>query len=131
MAQNAQNAVLKPMDFNQSKPIYRQIIDLAFANILSGEWPTQGKVPSVRELAASITVNSHTVLKAYEFLQQQGIIESRRGMGFFLTADAPERVRCQRRQEFFDETLPAFIREMKMLGITFDELREQLPPDNK
>ena len=110
------------MIFNTDKPIYRQIIDYSFGCIISGQWPPEAKVPSVRELAVQMSVNTHTVLKAFEYLQQHGIIFPRRGMGFFLSAEAPELVEAARREEFFDVTMPALFNEMKMLGIGIDEI---------
>ena len=114
------------MDFHADKPIYQQIVDYAFARVLSGEWKAGEKVPSVRELAALMTVNTHTVLKAFEFLQSHGIIAPRRGMGFYLTDDAPQRIAATRREDFFSSTVPALAEEMRLLGITPDQLLEAL-----
>ena len=110
------------MDFTSDKPIYRQIIDFSFGQILTGAWTAGERVPSVRELSVQLSVNSHTVLKAYEYLQAEGIIVSRRGMGFYLTADALEQVNQARRREFFDTTLTGLFREMELLGISIDEV---------
>ncbi len=112
------------MDFNNNKPIYRQIVDYSFTLIISGAWLPGERVTSVRELAAELAVNSHTVLKAYEYLQAEEIIYPRRGMGFFLADDAAERVNMGRRKEFFESTLDEVFREMKLLGITIDEVVE-------
>ncbi len=95
------------MDFTSDKPIYRQIIDFSFGQILTGAWTAGERVPSVRELSVQLSVNSHTVLKAYEYLQAEGIIVSRRGMGFYLTADALEQVNQARRREFLTRLSPA------------------------
>ena len=110
------------MDFTSDKPIYRQIIDFSFGQILTGAWTAGERVPSVRELSVQLSVNSHTVLKSYEYLQAEGIIVSRRGMGFYLTADALEQVNQARRREFFDSTLTGLFREMELLGISIDEV---------
>ncbi|MCM1484047.1 MAG: GntR family transcriptional regulator [Muribaculaceae bacterium] len=113
------------MNFNNDRPIYRQIIDYAFACILSDQWLPEAKVPSVRELAVQMAVNTHTVLKAFEFLQAHDIIYPRRGMGYFLASDAKSRVDATRREEFFSTTLPALFREMNMLGISIDDVTER------
>ncbi|MDE6526444.1 MAG: GntR family transcriptional regulator [Muribaculaceae bacterium] len=110
------------MEFKTDRPIYRQIIDYAFGCILSGGWTPGGKVPSVRELAVSMAVNSHTVLKAYDHLQDNGIIVPRRGMGFYLADDARERVNAERRREFFDTDLTELFGRMEMLGISIDDV---------
>ncbi|MCM1520926.1 MAG: GntR family transcriptional regulator [Lachnoclostridium sp.] len=110
------------MDFNNNKPIYRQIVDYSFTLIISGKWLPGERVPSVRELAAELAVNSHTVLKAYEYLQTEGIIYPRRGMGFYLADDAASRVNDARRRDFFDNTLTTLFREMELLGISIDDI---------
>lgn len=113
------------MNFKTDKPIYRQIIEYAFTCIISGEWIPEQKVPSVRELAVKLAVNSHTVLKAYEFLQSENIIYPRRGMGFYLAADAKENVNAARRHEFYNTTLTELFSEMEMLGISISDLVER------
>lgn len=113
------------MNFKTDRPIYRQIIDYAFARIMSGEWLPEQKVPSVRELAVQMAVNSHTVLKAYEYLQNENIIYPRRGMGFFLAEDAKENVNAARRHEFYTTTLNELFEEMDMLGISIDDIVAQ------
>lgn len=112
------------MEFSNDRPIYRQISDICFSRILSGEWKPEGKVPSVRELAGELVVNSHTVLKAFDYLQGEGIIVARRGLGFFLAADARRRVLEAKKAEFFDTTLSGVFANMKMLGITIEEVVE-------
>ncbi len=114
------------MDFHADKPIYQQIVDYAFARVLSGEWKAGEKVPSVRELAALMTVNTHTVLKAYDYLQAREIVTVRRGMGYFLADDAPAKVNDERRAAFLSNTAPAFFREMKLLGLTLDEVLDYM-----
>ena len=114
------------IEFSDNKPIYRQIVDHACNLILNGSWEPGARVPSVRELAAELGVNTRTVLKAMEELQDTGVIFSRRGMGYILSDDAPQKVRNQLRKEFFDATLPRLSAEMKMLGISAEELAEAL-----
>lgn len=110
------------MDFHAEKPIYLQIVDYAFANILGGQWAAGGRVPSVRELAGLMSVNTHTVLKAYEYLQARDILVVRRGMGYFLADDARAKVVAERRDYFLKHTAPAFLREMRLLGLSIDDV---------
>ena len=110
------------MDFTPNKPIYRQIIDYSFGQILTGVWKAGERVPSVRELSVQLSVNSHTVLKAYEFLQAEGIVVPKRGMGFYLTTDALDHVNQVRRKEFFDTTLMELFKEMRLLDISMEEV---------
>ena len=101
------------MEFSDNKPIYRQIVDYAFNCIIDGTWAPGARIPSVRELAADLGVNTRTVLKAMEDLQDMAVIESRRGMGFILLGDAVTKVTDARRREFFNVSLPALLEEME------------------
>ncbi len=111
-----------PVDFSDNKPIYRQIVDFSVGRILTGEWVPGNRIPSVRELAVELAVNTHTVLKAFEFLQTESIIQPKRGMGFYLAEDALEKVNSLRRRDFFETTLPALKAEMELLGISPEEV---------
>lgn len=115
------------MDFNDNKPIYRQIVDYACDAILSGRWLPGALIPSVRELSGELGVNPRTILKAMEHLQGAEIIAARRGMGFELTADAIDRIKADRRAEFFDTTLKSLAAEMTRLGLTADDILPYLP----
>ena len=117
------------MDFANDKPIYRQIVDYCYARILAREWPPGERIPSVRELAVMLQVNTHTVLKALETLQDEEIIVPRRGMGYILVPEAAEKTAEARRREFFATTLPSLRREMELLGITPAELLGRLSAD--
>lgn len=110
------------IEFDDNKPIYRQIVDYAFNCIIEGVWTPGVRIPSVREMAASLGVNTRTVLKALEDLQDLNVIEPRRGMGFILRGDAAETILTLRRKEFFDVTLPALVTEMERLGISAEDL---------
>ncbi|MCM1349206.1 MAG: GntR family transcriptional regulator [Firmicutes bacterium] len=110
------------MNFKTDIPIYRQIINYAFSCILSGAWMPGEKIPSVRELAVQMAVNTHTVLKAFDYLQLHNLIVSRRGMGYYLADDAKNRVQEIRREEFFNTRLKELFSEMEMLGISIDEV---------
>ena len=79
-------------------------------------------MPGVREYAALLEVNVNTVVKAYELLARQGIIYSKRGMGYYVAPDAPELVRRERRNDFRQHTLPQVFRQMRLLGIGMDEV---------
>ncbi len=123
------------MNFNNQRPIYRQIADYCFARILSGDWKPGERVPSVRELAVQMTVNTHTVLKAFEYLQTHNVIEPRRGMGYYLADDAPQKVRDTLREEFFETAMPEFFEQMQLLGISLEEVtaawRDRYPSDRR
>ena len=112
------------MEFNANKPIFKQIADLCIARVISGEWEPGRRIPSAREMAVTVAVNLHTVLKAYEELESRGIIISRRGMGFFVADGARETALGERRREFLDTTLTEVFDEMKRLDISPDEVMD-------
>ena len=111
------------MEFHENEAIYLQIADLACENVLSGAWRPGDRVPSVRELAGEIEVNPNTVVRAYAYLQDQGIIQNQRGLGYFVAERAPEVTRDLLRRTFVTRDLPRVFRTMDLLGMGMDELR--------
>lgn len=114
------------MEFNTSKPIYRQIVDFCYHEIAAENWAAEGRIPSVKDLSVKLAVNNRTILNAYDELQDQGVIYQKRGLGYFVSSDAKERILESQRKEFFDETVPAICARMKLLGITPEELAHYL-----
>ena len=113
------------MDFKSQKPIYLQIAESICDSILAGTYEEDGKLPSVREVAADVEVNVNTVARSFEWLQQHEIATTRRGLGNYVCTGAREAIEALRRQEFFDEQLPELFRQMQTLGITFDEVAQR------
>lgn len=105
------------MIFNNEKAIYVQIADRLREEILAGKYKPDERVPSVREYAVLLEVNTNTAVKSYELLANEGIIYNKRGMGYFVSPGAKERVMEERRQEFLSQRLPQLFREMKLLGV--------------
>lgn len=114
------------MDFQQSQPIFLQIADWLSDKVISGEIPTGGQIPSVREIAAETGVNPNTVQRAVERLLLNGIIQSQRGKGNFLTTDARERIINERKQRFFEQQLPRLATEMRLLGLPLEQIEKEL-----
>lgn len=112
------------MEFSSNKPIYKQIVDYCTGQILSGQWTPGERAPSARDLAVTLAVNLHTILKAYDTLEADGIIYNRRGMGFFVADNAVDLAADTSRSEFFSIVLPSLFDEMERLGITPDDLTE-------
>lgn len=110
------------MDFKKQKPIYLQIADWLMDQVLADQLAADDRVPSVRDVAASMGVNPNTVVRTFDYLQQEGIVYNRRGVGYFVAADARERILAYQRREFLEEDLPAIKQKIKMLGITMEEL---------
>lgn len=113
------------MDFKTNKPIYQQIVDFCFSKILTKEWRAEERIISVRELSTQLVVNSRTVLKAYEYLQTEGIIYPERGMGFYLAKDAMKRVMKIQKKEFFENQLTDTFHIMDLLGVDIEEIVER------
>lgn len=101
-----------------------QIAERMSDEILAGVYPPEGRVPGVREYSANLGVNVNTIVKAFELLSQQGIIAARRGMGYYVTAEAPQQIRCERKQQFRNQVLPELFRQMHLLGVSIDEVNE-------
>lgn len=112
------------MSFESNKAIYLQMADRLCDDILAGRYRADERIPSVREYAVMLEVNTNTAVKAYEELSRNGIIYNKRGLGYFVSQDAKPRIRRQRRDEFFKQLLPEVFRQMKLLGISLDDIKE-------
>lgn len=110
--------------FNENKAIYLQIADKICDMILDGRLEEDGRVPSVRETAADMEVNINTVNRAYSVLQTQNVIDTQRGLGYFVNKGAVSLIFEARRHSFIKQELPEFIEKAKMLNITPDEIIE-------
>lgn len=110
------------MIFSNDKAIYVQMADRICDEILVGTYAEDGRIPSVREYSVMLEVNTNTAVKAYEQLARDGIIYTRRGMGYFVTAGAKDRIRESRREKFVNDTLPEVFRQMRLLGIDIKEV---------
>ena len=110
------------MEFEENRPIYLQISDSICDRILRREFAAGGRIPSVREYAASIGVNPNTVARSYEKLTALGAIYQQRGIGYFVAADAKEIILSESRKRFFNEELPRLAQKAGLLGISSEEI---------
>ena len=110
------------MNFKDQKPIYLQIAESICESILAAKYRENEQLPSVREFAAEVEVNVNTVARSFEWLQNQDVVATRRGLGNFVNEGARESVLRIRRKEFFEEQVPEFFRTMKALGVTLEEI---------
>lgn len=110
--------------FNQDKPIYLQMADRMMDEILCGTYSDDSRIPSVREYSVLLQVNTNTAVKCYEQLSRDGIIYQRRGMGYFVTAGARDRIMNQRKENFFKVRWPEIKREMQLLNISLQDLED-------
>lgn len=113
------------MTFNNDKAIYIQMADRLCDDILAGTYSDDDRVPSVREYAVSLEVNTNTAVKAYDQLARDGIIYNRRGLGYFVTPGARDSIMQARRKAFLDTTLPSLFRDMRLLGIGIDDIAKE------
>lgn len=112
------------MEFRQDQAIYLQIADMMIENILSGRWKQGDRIPSIRELAVSIEVNPNTVMRTYGFLQEQGIIQNQRGIGYFTADNAFDTTKDLAKRNFVSRELPRIFKTMDLLGMSLEDLKE-------
>ncbi|WFD09875.1 GntR family transcriptional regulator [Tepidibacter hydrothermalis] len=107
------------MEFDNSKPIYIQIIEDIKKRLIRGEIKLGDKIPSQRELAKDIKVNPNTVQRAYREMESMGLVKTLRGQGTFISDQ--EQLLNQIKKEMASEVLIKFVEEMRSLGIKDDE----------
>jgi len=110
------------MEFNTSKPIYLQIVDSFYEKILSGELHAEERILSVREQGAETGVNPNTIMRSYEKMTADGTIYNKRGIGYFITPDAREKVLEAERKVFIEEEWPRVQKRAGLLGIDIKSL---------
>lgn len=109
-------------EWNDGQPIYRQLRDLVAAMILDGVLGEGDPLPSVRQVAAEYRVNHLTVLKGYQQLVDERLVESRRGRGMFVNPGARELLLRGERRRFLEEQWPRIHATIQRLGLTPEEL---------
>jgi GntR family transcriptional regulator len=119
---------LMDRDWNEGQPIYRQLRDRVVAMILDGVLNEGDPLPSVRNVAAEYRVNPLTVLKGYQQLVDEQLVEKKRGRGMFINAGARDLLLQGERQKFLVEEWPKIYATIQRLGLDPAELL-QTPPD--
>lgn len=114
-------------EWNDSQPIYRQLRDHVVALILDGVLNEGDPLPSVRTVAAEFRVNPITVLKAYQQLVSEQLVETKRGRGMFINAGARALLMDAERQKFLDEHWPRVFATIQRLGLNAEELLNPNP----
>src|SRR3954463_7638604 len=109
-------------EWNDSQPIYRQLRERVVALILDGVLNEGDPLPSVRNVAAEFRVNPITVLKAYQELVGEQLVETKRGRGMFINAGARELLLRAEREKFLAEHWPRVFATIQRLGLTPEEL---------
>ena len=96
------------MIFRDNQSIYLQIAERICDEILENKFPPGERIPSIREYAALVEVNANTVVRLYEWLQQQEIIFNKRGIGYYVSPEGKHHIKAIRRERFFNDELPLF-----------------------
>jgi GntR family transcriptional regulator len=109
-------------EWNDNQPIYRQLRDRVVAMILEGVLKEGDPLPSVRSVAAEYRVNPLTVLKGYQQLVDEGLVETRRGLGMFINAGARSLLMKGERQKFLSEEWPRVHATIQRLGFKAEDL---------
>ncbi len=110
------------MEFSSTQPIYLQIVNWVLEQILSENWKAGEKVMSVRELAVHFEVNANTVMRSYDYLQNNQILMNKRGIGFFVAENAVEIIKTLRKKQFMEEEVPVFLKHLRLLDIDIQEI---------
>jgi GntR family transcriptional regulator len=108
--------------WNDDQPIYRQLRDRMVAMILEHALAEGDALPSARTVSAEYRINHLTVLKAYQELADEGLVESRRGVGLFVNPGARERLLRSERRRFLDDEWPRVRATIQRLGLSPEEL---------
>src|ERR1700751_5711865 len=109
-------------EWNDSQPIYRQLRDRGVALILDGVLKEGDPLPSVRNVATEYRLNPITVLKSYQELVDEDLVEKRRGLGMFVKTGARNLLMKDERQKFLDDEWPRIYETIQRLGLSADEL---------
>ena len=109
-------------EWDDGLPIYRQLRDRVVAMMLDGVLKEGDPLPSVRTVAAEYRVNPLTVLKAYQALTEEGLVEARRGRGMFINAGARALLLGAERRRFLEEEWPRLRATIARLGLRLDQL---------
>jgi len=118
------------MEFKNTKGIFLQIADSISEKVMEGKYSPGEKIPSVRDLATEMGVNPNTVMRTYSELQMRGIIDNKRGVGYYVSSEAVGIIRKWKKKEFFENDLPLIVRQTKILNINFEELKPYFESTN-
>jgi DNA-binding transcriptional regulator YhcF (GntR family) len=112
------------MEYKSDKPIYLQIADYICNQIVQNHWQENERILSVRELSVLLCVNPNTVVRSFENVEQHNIIYNKRGIGYFVSADAKQKILEIYKKEFFEELLPEVFERMKLYDIKLEEINK-------
>ncbi|MEQ1518343.1 MAG: GntR family transcriptional regulator [Usitatibacteraceae bacterium] len=109
-------------DWNSNAPIYRQLKGRVIEMLLDGVLKPGDALPSVRQIAADFQLNPITVLRAYQELADETLVEKRRGIGMYVTEGARDKLLSSERERFLRDEWPAMVERIRRLGLSTTEL---------
>ena len=113
-------------DWNDKQPIYLQIKLLIEEQILMGLWPEGTALPSVRTVASDLKINHLTVMKAYQLLVDDSLVEKRRGLGMFVLEGAKAKLKAHKTTQFLIEGIPEIIQNLQQLDMSVEDFIQEL-----
>ncbi|MFD2177104.1 GntR family transcriptional regulator [Veronia pacifica] len=108
-------------EWNENQPIYRQLADTIRQQILQGVWQEGEALPSVRVVAADMKINHLTVMKGYQLMVDEGLIEKKRGQGMFVAKGAVGALREEQQRQFIEQQIPAIAAVLTQTDMSLDE----------
>ncbi len=117
--------------WHDRQPIFRQLADQITQQILQGVWKEGEALPSVRNISADLKINHLTVMKGYQLLVDEGLVEKKRGQGMFVAQGAIQQLRSAEKARFLEQQIPQIADTLQRLDMSVDELVQQLTPHMK
>ncbi|WP_407558289.1 GntR family transcriptional regulator [Vibrio parahaemolyticus] len=117
--------------WHDRQPIFRQLADQITQQILQGVWKEGEALPSVRSISADMKINHLTVMKGYQLLVDEGLVEKKRGQGMFVAQGANQQLRSAEKARFLEQQIPQIADTLQRLDMSVDELVQQLNPHMK
>ena len=113
-------------DWHDNQPIFRQLSEQISKQILQGIWIEGQPLPSLRTVSADLKINHLTVMKSYQLLVDEGLVEKRRGQGMFVTKGALNALKEKQKLQFTDQQMPLIAETLRQIEMPLDEFVEQL-----
>ncbi|MBM5099359.1 GntR family transcriptional regulator [Vibrio parahaemolyticus] len=117
--------------WHDRQPIFRQLADQITQQILQGVWKEGEALPSVRSISADMKINHLTVMKGYQLLVDEGLVEKKRGQGMFVAQGAIQQLRSAEKARFLEQQIPQIADTLQRLDMSVEELVQQLNPHMK
>ncbi|EID0698196.1 GntR family transcriptional regulator [Vibrio parahaemolyticus] len=117
--------------WHDRQPIFRQLADQITQQILQGIWKEGEALPSVRSISADMKINHLTVMKGYQLLVDEGLVEKKRGQGMFVAQGAIQQLRSAEKARFLEQQIPQIADTLQRLDMSVNELVQQLNPHMK